>query len=163
MKFIDKEGRIGGKISVIDIIVIIICIVVVFAVFAKFHQGHTDASDMESKKITYTVEIQSIRQSSVDSFKTGDWLYLDSNGDAIGQITACDVKPAETAFSTDDGRWINGAVEGKYDLYLTVKADATENDGHVYVNRIDELNVNSDIKMCTKYVEFTGTITELNR
>lgn len=163
MKFIDKEGRIGGKISVIDIIVIVLCILVVFAVYAKFHQGGTKASDMEVQHITYTVKVEGIRQSSVESFKEGDALYLQQNGDTIGTITKCDPQQAQTKISKDDGTWATGTVEDRYDLYLTVETDATENGGHVYANRVDELNVNSEIKMCTKYVEFTGVITELNK
>lgn len=163
MKIIDKDGRIGGKISVIDIIVILICVLVVIAVGVKFGGGNVNDSQTDLQDITYTVKVPGIRQGSVDSFKVGDQLYIFQNGDAIGEITGLKSEPAKAQIMTDDGEWVEGPVEDRFDLYLTVKGKAAENGGHVYANRVDELNVNSDIKMATKYVEFTGTITELNK
>ena len=65
--------------------------------------------------------------------------------------------------SLDDGTWIEAPVEDRYDIVMTMETDAELTDGHVYVIRVDELNVNSTITLLSKYVQFTGTITGINQ
>lgn len=162
MKILDENGRIGGKISIIDVIVILICLLVVFSVFVKFNNDDTRAASKDAKTITYTVKIKSIRQGTVDAIKKGDVLRENIDKNPMGKVEAIQVEPATLKMNLNNGTWIDAPLEDRYDVILTMKKKADLNDGHVYINRIYELNVNSTITLLSKYAQFTGTITGIN-
>ena len=163
MKIIDENGRIGGKISIVDIIVIILCLLVVCAFYVKYNNDDTRAANVETKKITYTVKIAGIREGTVKSIREGDTFIDNINKDPMGKVVRIEKEQATMLISLDDGTWIEAPVEDRYDIVMTMETDAELTDGHVYVNRVDELNVNSSITLLSKYVQFTGTITGINQ
>ena len=162
MKILDENGRIGGKISIIDIIVILLCILVVFSIYVKYNNDDTRAAKMNEKEITYTVKIKSIRQGTVDAIKKGDIIRENIDQNPIGKVVDVKVEPATLKMNLNDGTWIDAPLENRYDLVLTMKKKAEFNDGHIYINRVYELNVNSTITLLSKYVQFTGQITGIN-
>ena len=162
MKILDENGRIGGKISIIDIIVIAVCILVVFSIYVKFNNDDTRAANMDAKTITYTVKIKGIRQGTVDAVRKGDILRENIDDNPLGKIEEIKVEPATQKMNLNNGTWVDAPVEDRYDVILTMKTKAEINDGHIYINRVYELNVNATITFLSKYVQFTGTITGIN-
>lgn len=163
MKILDENGRIGGKISIVDVIVILLCLLMVLAVFVKFSDQDTRAKNIEAKDITYTVSIERIRQGTVDSFRKGDIFFENASKEEFGKAVKVEVKPATSLMEMNDGSMIEAPIEDRYDVILTLKTKAELNKGHVYINHINELNVNSSISLLSKYVQFTGTITGINK
>ncbi len=162
MKWIDENGRIGGKISVIDIIVIVIVLALVCAVAVK-SGGNQEIKKAATDSYTYTVNLKGVRQGTADAFKEKDALYLLENGHVAGEIIGVEVSPAVAVVRDNTGQLSEGIVQKRYDVVLTVHADGQIVNDRYYVNRTDELSVNSAIGFSTKYVEFTGTITEITK
>ena len=162
MKILDENGRIGGKISIIDVIVIAVCILVVCSIFVKFNNDDTRAAKMNEKTITYTVKIKSIRQGTVDAIRKGDIFRENIDQNPMGKVTDIKVEPATLKMTMNNGTWIDAPLENRYDMVLTLEKKADINDGHIYINRVYELNVNSAVTLLSKYVQFTGTITGIN-
>ena len=162
MKFLDENGRVGGKISIIDIIVIVLCLLVVCSIFVKYNHDDTRAAKVESKTITYTVKIRGIREGTVNAMKKGDELYESLDENVMGTIADIKVEPAVLKMNMNNGTWVDAPLENRYDVELTMETEAELNDGHVYVNRVNELNVNASITLLSRYVQFTGLITGIN-
>ena len=80
----------------------------------------------------------------------------------MGKVVDVKVEPATLKMNLNNGTWIDAPLENRYDLVLTMKKKAEFNDGHIYINRVYELNVNSTITLLSKYVQFTGQITGIN-
>ena len=110
MKLIDENGRIGGKISIIDIIVIALCLLVVLAVFVKYNNDDTRAAKVESKTITYTVKIRGIREGTVNAMKKGDELYESLDENVMGTIADIKVEPAVLKMNMNNGTWADAPL-----------------------------------------------------
>ncbi len=161
-KVIDKQGRIFGKISVIDIFVLLIVLALGAALYLKFNVLDFTNKAAETDTLTYTVTIEGVRQYTVDGLKTGDLLYdVNSSSSAVGTITGIDVADAQKAAETLDGTTVLGRYEGRYDVTLTVTADGVISGGRYLVNKTYELNANSEREFQTKYCLFEAKITEL--
>ena len=159
-KIIDEKGRLFGKISIIDIIVIIIAIALVAAVYVKFGRN-SSASLTETRPVTYTMEINGIREGTVDAVRVGDKLYDYEHKVFIGEITDIQKKTATAVIQDLSGNYRETDVEGRYYLLLTLKADCEIVGGRVYSQGTQEITVNADQKCYTKYATFSGKIMKI--
>ena len=74
MKIIDRNGRLFGKISVIDVLVIAVVLVMAAALFFKSNQTHTGTS-VTSETITYQMVANGVRTYVADAVQVGDLMY----------------------------------------------------------------------------------------
>ena len=94
MNFIDRNGRLFGKISVIDVLVIGVVLVMAAALFFKNNQAHTGMSVTE-QDITFQVRARGVDDYVAAAILVGDSLYdqsYSSGGRALGQITDIQVE-----------------------------------------------------------------------
>lgn len=161
MKFIDENGRVGGRVNLVDLIVLILAVLVVAVIGARM--GVSDKADdgVDQSMISYKVRIESVRQYTVDSFREGDALYDSKEDVCIGTITGIDVSDATTPVRNTSGEFARGTVEGRYDIYLTVETPVEISNGRHFVNGTNEISANSKLEARTKYTKFTGMITEI--
>ncbi|MDR0863207.1 MAG: DUF4330 domain-containing protein [Oscillospiraceae bacterium] len=161
MKLIDKNGRIGGKVSVIDVVVVLVIAVLALSAYMKFNVIEDTATTVKTVPIEYTVQVRGIRQVTAESYREGDALYNEA-GIHLGRVSKVEIAPATTLSSLPDGTYTIAPVNERVDLTLTVAADCSLSSGRYYVDRTFELNVNSDYKFRSKYVDTTGTILSID-
>ena len=65
---LDKNGKLFGKINIIDVAVILVAIAVVIGVFVRF-TGGAGKIVKETKKIEYVVQISGVRGYTVDALE----------------------------------------------------------------------------------------------
>jgi len=160
-KIIDDRGRLFGFISLIDIIVLIVVVVLAAAVLLKFNVSEANPlTTQNTVKVTYNVLILARRQNEVDLMRPGDNLYTDL-GTYIGVIKDVSQTDAEFAEWILDGTYVMARVHERFDVTLTVEAECSTSEGRYFVDRIFELNSNSEQKMSTKYNLFTAYITTI--
>jgi len=161
-RIIDENGRLFGKISVIDILFILVVIAVCAAFYTKFNVLDVTNKAADTVPVTYKVTVYGVRDYTVQALKVGDLLYDNDNsgGQPIGAITKIDVQDAVRPVELDNGVIVTGPVEGCFDVTLTVRAEGiVSSTGRYLVNRTYDINVNSERIFSTKYAIFTGTIT----
>lgn len=135
----DKNGKLFGKINIIDLLVIVIAVAVVAAVALKM-TGHLGAVRSETgTNITYTVRVEGVDREVYDNIqkyidqaisqqKPGDQLM--SNGDLLnGYITGVTAQPHETKaqLTTTEGALVIPMMEDTVDLTFTVQAYIANN------------------------------------
>lgn len=163
MKLIDKNGRLFGKISVVDLLVAAVVIVLALALNFKRGQTHTGTS-VAQQKITYQIQVPGIRTYVSDAIRVGDKLFEPERdtGGSLGEITDIQVSSPGTRLSElNDGSYENVPVEDSVDLLLTVRGDGILKDGHYLLNRVYELGVNSSRTYGTRYAQFVGTVAAI--
>ncbi|MBR5381139.1 MAG: DUF4330 domain-containing protein [Oscillospiraceae bacterium] len=162
MKAIDKNGRIFGKISVIDVIVVIVVVLLAAGIYLRYFALETTAAiGQPSEPIEFSLRVGGVRQYTVDVFAVGDEVFSGSNMEKLGTITNISVGPAMQWGATVDGRTLHGEIEDKYDMIVTVQGEGVISDGHFYVSRIQELGANQSASFFTKYSSFGGMVTEI--
>ena len=123
----DKKGRLFGKINLLDalIVLIVICFLAVGAVkmFSGVLSGKIGKSDGVETEIVYTIEITRETPEFFDKIKPGDAVFRSSSDESVGEIVACDVKPARYLTENKlDLTYEMTEVEGRCDGYITVKS-----------------------------------------
>ena len=75
MKLMDKNGRLFGKISVIDVVVVLVVIVMAAALYVKNTSLSHTSIRVTNTPITYQVTAYNVRQYVADAIQEGDLLY----------------------------------------------------------------------------------------
>jgi len=162
VKIIDKNGRLFGKVSVIDVIVVIVVILLAAGVYLRYFALETTASvGQPSEPIEFSLKVGGVRQYTVDVLAVGDEVFSGGNMEKLGTITDISVGPAMQWGSTVDGRTVHAEIEDKYDMIITIRGEGVISDGRFYVSRIQELGANQSASFFTKYSSFGGMVTEI--
>jgi len=165
MKIIDHNGRLFGKISIVDVLVI--CVVLVMAVALVVRNAKSEDTITSNEKeyipITCKMWVRGVRNYVGDAIRVGDAVYEQGRetGGAIGVITDIEVQPGYTQAELHNGTIVNAPMEDSVNLVITVSCEGIMEDGHYKINEIYELGINASRPMCTKYVGFTATVLDL--
>jgi hypothetical protein len=162
MKLMDHNGRLFGKISIIDVLVLVVVLVMAAALYFKSNQTHTGTS-VTTNTITYQVLVSGARNYVADAVKEGDFLYDQdrSSGGTLGQITAIETLPGSKMAELNDGTVDTIPAEDSVNLLITIQGSGIISDGRYLLNRVYDLGVNSARNFYTPYAQFTGTVTAI--
>ena len=125
--FIDKNGKIGGKISIIDILVIIILAIAVFGIAFRFYSS-TSKSARERIKLTYVVELEVVRIYTAEAMEKRGTVIDPKQKCIIGEITDVSYSPQKLEQFDSDGNIVYAEVPNKYDVEVTIESMGKESD-----------------------------------
>lgn len=162
MKLIDQNGRLFGKISIIDVLVILVAAALAAALAFKSGQTHTGTT-VTSDTITYQVLAAGVRGYVSDAVQVGDLMYDKdrTSGGTLGEITAIEVLEGTKLAALEDGALAMIPAEDSVNLLLTIQGKGIVSEGRYLLNRIYDLGVNSSRNFYTPYAEFTGTVCSI--
>jgi len=166
MKIIDRNGRLFGKISIIDVLVILVVLVMAAALYVKSQRPQTGSAVTE-QAVTFQVRARGVDDFVADAILVGDSLYdqdYSSGGKALGEITDVQVERdpgMKLATHLTDGTAGLLEAEDTVDLLITVKGWGLVTDRSVLLNRVYSLGVNSSRNYCTKHADFIGTVSDI--
>lgn len=167
MKILDREGRLFGKISIIDVLVFAVVLLLAAALYVK--NTRTETSNLITEQtITFQVMAQGLDDYIANAVREGDQLYdsdYSSGGRSLGEITDVQVvqEPGRRlAQNLPGGEAAYIDAEETVDLLITVKGTGVCSNGTYSLNRVYALGVNSSRTYHTKHVEFAGTVLEVS-
>lgn len=166
MKIIDRNGRLFGKISIIDLLVVAVVILMAAALYVKDHQVHTGSVETE-QTITFQIRARGTANYIADAIRVGDSIFdsnYSSGGRVLGQITDVQVEsdPGHTLTSNlGDGTTALVEVEDSVDLLITVKANGLIRDRIYSINRVYDLGINSSRSYSTDRAVFYGVVANI--
>lgn len=159
-KIIDSDGKLFGKINIIDLLIIVLVIVLGLSATKKLDE--TAAKMNTDKTIQYTVQIEQVRQPTVDALnKKTDGLLDHETKKAIGDIVDIEVSKAEESLLLNDGTYKNVILDDKYDVELTMRVLGTETEDNYYTLEGKALIVGAGINVYNEYANVSGIITEI--
>ena len=163
MKIIDHNGRLFGKISILDVLAVLVVLVLAAAVSFKGEQTHTATGETSNTPITFQVTVRGTRDYVGRAVQVGDLFYDQdySSGGALGEITAVEVFPGTKLAELSDGSLEMVPAEGCVDLVITVEGRGVITERQYLLNRIYNLGVNASRSFYTPYALFTGTVTAI--
>ena len=164
MKIIDKNGRLFGKVSVIDVAVILVVAVLAFALHTKNNSLTVTATSTSGTTITFTAMAENLDMQVADAIAVGDKLYDEdhSTGGAIGTITSVEKLPAEKTEKLTSGTYVRLTNPDGANVRITVECSGIVVDGRYSINRVYELGVNAKRNFYTPYAIFEGFVTEIH-
>ena len=167
MKIIDKNGRLFGKISVIDLLVIAVVAVIAAAVYVKNNAVPTGSGTVKEQKIVFQIKAAGLEDYLTDAVRVGDKVYdanYSSGSGPVGKITQVQVlnDPGLLLYEDmPDGTLPVIEVEGTVDLLITVEGTGVS-DGRSYtINRVYEVGVNASRTYRTNRATFVGSVVDI--
>ena len=148
------------KFNWVDGLVILVILALVAGTCVKFFLLKPAEIQEATVKIQYTVRVATVRQYSVDALQVGDAIYDEEGKGNVGAITDIRVEPAEMFVTYPDGTTELAPVENRYDVFLTVQANAIE-DGGLYKVGTYSIRANQSSSYFTKYLTFGGRVMDV--
>lgn len=156
MKIIDRKGKIFGLVNIIDLAVILILGLVIVGGVYRFKKSAPQIV-VQDQKALVKIEVEEIRQPSVDGLKVGDDLYHYDKGQYFGKIVDMEVENFKEAVSTSDGRIVLADVPGKYNAILYVEANAVNTTNTIEVGG-EQIRIGSQYRLKNKRVAVFATV-----
>lgn len=153
----DKNGKIGGKVSIVDILAILLIAVVIVGIAARYGSGFTN-SVKSDKQFEYVLKIESVRQYTVDALKKKGNVTDKKSEKNLGEIVDVEVENATLQSTTASGELKNPELPDRYTCYVTIRATGKESSDNYILDDSTELSVGRNIDLYSKYVKTSGDI-----
>lgn len=115
------------KFTVVDALIILAVLAVIVVGAKKLLPDMLNGS--EEGKVDFTVLIQKEDMGFADAITVGDNVTVSLTEKDGGIVKDVKAEPAVTlAYNSIDGTYANEIIEGKYDIYITIEADASISD-----------------------------------
>lgn len=155
---IDKNGKLFGKLSIIDLGIVLIVVLCIIGVGLRFSGGLADIST-KSIEIEYVYEVKQIRQTSVDALSKMGEIYSKSASDApMGTVTQVNAVANDDFSILADGTIVKTSAPERYDALVTVRVSGKQADNALYTASGQRLEAGSREFLSTKWVACEGDI-----
>ena len=163
MKLIDENGRLFGKISVIDVVVVAVVAALAGALYLKTNTLTHTSTSVQDPIIHYQVLAEAVPDFVEGQVQIGDLFFDEDRGSSgcLGTVVAVEVFPGERLTDFSDGTVVKAPVEDTINLLITVEGEGLIDEGRYVLNRVYDLGVNSARNFCTQYVRMTGTVVKI--
>lgn len=148
------------KFTWIDGLVIAVAVLLIAGTCVKFLVADKTVVTRETVPITYQIQIQGVRQFTIDALQVGDTVYEKEGKGAVGVIENVAVAPGQSAAPYPDGTARNVETEDRYNVTLTLSADAVL-DGGIYRVGVYGIRVGHETEYFTKYSVWHGTVSAM--
>lgn len=154
---INKEGKLFGKISVIDIAVILIIAVLAVGIYIRF-SGTTQTIATAGEDIECTFLVRNIRTFSAEALERGGPVYDKTSKEYIGEITDVRIDEGEYQVNMADGTFEAVAPEERYNAYVTVEFEGKVGENGYYTAANKYLAAGTTVVINTKYAQCESTV-----
>lgn len=164
MKLIDENGRLFGRVSIIDVLAILVVLVMAAALFTS--QART-GTQIDEQTITFQIRVRGVDAYVAEAILAGDSLYdqgYSSGEGGFGTITAVEVERdpgTRLADQLTDGSLAYLEAEGTVDLLITAEGTGTRSGRSCTLNRIYALGLNASRTYYTRRAAFSGTVCKI--
>ena len=153
----DKNGKLFGKISIVDLVVAILIIVIVAGTAWRFTSPAAALSQSDAV-VDFTIRIEGVRDFTLQYYHEGLRVYDRQAGQFIGHISGITSGPHYEPHPLLDGTVAWKRVPGRIAIYMDVVANGRLTPTAVYIEGTYEITAGSLIYIRTKYVQTSGTI-----
>ena len=157
-----KNGKLFGKISIIDIIAVVCIVVIAFGLYAKFTSKSDAVTSSEKTDIEFVYKVKSVRDYTVEGFEKGGPFFDKETKEYMGDITGVRSEPAVTEISMVDGTYKQVEVPDKFDVYVTVRVTGKYNSLGYYTNDNKFIGAGSTVNAWSKYTTTGGEIIDVH-
>ena len=156
---LDKNGKINGKINIVDLLAIILVIAAVIGISTRYI---TNPSNKVRRgiEIEYEVKIIGVRDFTVKALQKKGTLY-DKDKHSLGEIKSVRYENQKQEQFKSDGSVVYVDIPEKYTVYLTVAAESHETDEDYFVGDKTEISAGGWIDVMTKYAHTSGVIVNV--
>lgn len=158
---LDKNGKIGGKVSIVDLAIVLIVLVVIAGIGMRYGSRVTKAVQSDAQ-FEYVVMVEGIRECSVEAIEKKGAITDKKSEMNMGEIVDVRVEDATKESVTADGKVTYAKMPGYYTCYITVRAHGKESDDNYVLADTTELSVGRIVDFYSKYIKTSGMIMSVD-
>lgn len=158
--FINKEGKLFGKVSIIDVFVVIVLLIAIFGIYTRFFTTN-DRVEVTKQQIEYQIKIEKVRQGTFDALSKLGPVYDKTTKEYMGEITAVVSEDCYEEQELLDGSLVSSKVPDRMNIVVTIKVDGSASNTGYYTSDSKYLAAGSGFTISTKYVETSGEIISI--
>ena len=158
---LNKEGKLFGKISIIDIIVILAIAVLAFGVYIRFISPSATKVVTSKQKIEYTIEIKEVRIGSVEALKKGGEVIDTTINQSAGKIVDVIYENAVNTRIFNDGTISQTNIPERYNVKVKIQVDGKKGEAGYFTSTNQSLLIGGPLYFKTKYAVSAGTIIDI--
>lgn len=132
MKLVDEKGKFLGLINLFDLLVVLLITALIGGVGYKYMVGNQNIALNESE-IEVTLWVEDVKDVTVDVINEGDMIREYDSNLFFGEVISKEVTPHYEEVETAEGEVVNAPVEGKYDVYITLKSRGIVSDNAITI------------------------------
>ncbi|MCC8159720.1 MAG: DUF4330 domain-containing protein [Oscillospiraceae bacterium] len=157
----DKNGKIAGKVSIIDILVILLIVVVIAGIAVRYGSSITTSAVKSEAEFEYVLKVDNVRSYTVTALEKIGKITDKKSETELGEIVDVEVEDATQLSTTVEGELINAELPGRYTCYVTIRAAGKESEDNYVLDDSTELSVGRNVDLYSKYVKTSGDITSV--
>ncbi len=157
---INKDGKLFGKVSIIDIAVILLILTAAAGAYTRFAVSDKKVST-SAQTIEYRILVRGIRGGSVDALTKGGGIYNETTKEYMGDIVNVEAQEATDERTLTNGEIKMSRLPDKFDAVVTVRVDGSVNDTGYYTESNRTITVGSTYSILSKYASTSGEIVSV--
>lgn len=160
MKIVDENGKIFGKLNLVDLGIVLLLILAVAAVGYKVVRERF--IERETAVINYTLCVEGVREQSVKAINMVHEDVIDAeNDDALGDIVDVIAEPAAKIVQKADGEYTKAFYPDKYDLYITIQTKGIVSKDGYFTDSGKKLLYGDTIGINNGYSQMFGVVENI--
>lgn len=160
---IDSNGKIFGKVSVVDIAILLAVVIAVAGVYVRFF-GRTTDTTVAGTDFYYTFLVENIRESNLEGLKKSVGSRFSLNEKITGDMgTLLEIKES-TAIAEivkNDGTVVRTEIDGRYDAVLTFKINGKYNENGYFSSSLEDISAGVTYSIISKWSAVGGEIQKV--
>ena len=157
-----KDGKLFGKISIIDILAVVAIVVLVFGVYLRF-SGQEKVQISSGEPLQCVVKVENIRNYTVEALKKGGAVYDKDTKEYIGEIKEVKSEQGTTMLLVNDGTYREVPTENRYNAYVTIDFSGKVSDNGYYTNTNQQIAVGSSLNLNAKFAQCECKVFDVKR
>lgn len=158
---ISKDGKLFGKVSIIDILAVLAILVIGFGIYTKFFVGNEKIATT-STQFEYKMKVSDVRIGTVDALKNyGGDIYDTTTKEYLGKIVNVEYADAIKAAELSNGQLVESISPQRYDVTVTVRVDGNINNSGYYTANNQSICAGASHVFDAKAARTTGVILDV--
>ncbi len=158
----NKDGKIFGKINIIDLLLILLLVVLALGIFVRV-SGTRAKQIKNAGSFEYVIKIDDIRDCTLKALEKKGGVYNEKDNVQIGEITNVTSEPCKKEGVKSNGTRVFAERPDRFTAYVTIKAIGKCVDGTYYDAAENEIGAGRGHRVATKYAATSGEIISVKQ
>lgn len=154
-----KNGKLFGKISIVDVIVVLLVVTLAFGVYLRLSGSVGEFVTGETYECV--VKVKTVRDFTVEALKKGGEVYDKTTKEYIGTIQSVTSEPATEPLLMADGSHAMAPMQDRYHAYVTIAFTGKESGDGYYTASNQQISTGGTLVLNAKWAECEASIIDV--
>ncbi len=155
-----QDGKLFGKISIIDVAAILAVVVLLVGLAIRL-SGNSGVTVSSGEELECVVLVKEVRQETVEALAKRGAVFDKTSKEYIGEIVGVASEQATEMVEMENGQYKEVPVDGRYNAYVTIAFTGSVSDAGYYTASNKQISVGGSLEMNAKFSQCEGKIRQV--